>query len=44
MVTGWVIGDRSGLTFRAAKVEPLPATEAETGGQAQQWRTTDLNP
>jgi len=43
MVTDWAIGDRFGLTFRAAKVEPLPAADAETGRQTQQWCATGSN-
>jgi hypothetical protein len=43
MVTDGAIGDRFGLTFRAAKVEPLSAADAETGRQAQQWRAAGLN-
>ena len=33
MVTDSAIGDRFGLVFWAVKVEPLPATDAETGRQ-----------
>ena len=33
MVTGGAIGDRFGLTFRAADIEPLSAADAETGRQ-----------
>jgi hypothetical protein len=43
MVTDWAIGDRFGLTFRAAKVEPLSAADAEAACQTQQWCATDLN-
>jgi hypothetical protein len=43
MVTDGAIGDRFGLTFRAAQVEPLSAADAETGRQAQQWRAAGLN-
>jgi hypothetical protein len=43
MVTDWAIGDRFGLMFRAAQVEPLSAADAETGRQAQQWRAAGLN-
>ena len=43
MVTNWAIGDRYGLTFRATKVEPLSAADAETGRLAQQWRAARLN-
>jgi hypothetical protein len=43
MVTDWAIGDRDGLAFRAAKVEPLSAEDAETGRQAQQWCAAGLN-
>jgi hypothetical protein len=43
MVTDWSISDRFGLTFRAANVQPLSATDAETGHQAQQSCATDLN-
>ncbi len=43
MVTDWAIGDRDGLAFRAVKVEPLSAADAETGRQAQQWCGADLN-
>jgi hypothetical protein len=43
MVTDGVIGDRFGLTFRAAKVEPLSAADGETGRQAGQWRAAGLN-
>ena len=43
MVTDWAIGDRDGLAFRAARVEPLSAADAETGRQAQQWCEADLN-
>jgi len=31
MVTDWAIGDRFGLTFRAAKVEPLGAASQKSG-------------
>ena len=43
MVTDWAIGDRVGLTLRAAKVEPLSAADAETGRQGHQWSATGLN-
>src|SRR5260370_40863482 len=43
MVTDWGIVDRFGLAFRATKVEPLPAADAETGRQAHPWCTTGLN-
>jgi hypothetical protein len=43
MVTDWAIGDRFGITFRAAKVEPLSAADTDTGRQAQQWCATGLN-
>jgi hypothetical protein len=43
MVTGSAIGDHVGLTFRGARVEPLPAADAETGPQAQPWCATGLN-
>ena len=33
MVTDWAIGDRDGLAFQAAKVEPLSAADAEAGRQ-----------
>jgi hypothetical protein len=41
MVTDWAIVDRFGVTFRAAKVEPL--SDAEAGRQAQQWCATGLD-
>jgi hypothetical protein len=40
MVTDWAIGDRVGLTFRAAKAEPRSDADAETGRQAWQWSAT----
>jgi hypothetical protein len=40
MVTDWAIGDRFGRRYRAAKVEPVSAADAETGRQAQQWWAT----
>jgi hypothetical protein len=43
MVTDRASGNRFGLTFRAAKVEPLSAADAETGRQAQPWRAAGLN-
>ena len=43
MVADWTIGEHLGLTFRAAMVEPLPAVDAETGRQVQQWCATGLN-
>ena len=40
MVTDWAIGDRVGLTFRAAKVEPLSAAGfPRDGGPAQAPRS-----
>ena len=42
-VTDWAIGDRFGLAFRATKVEPLTAADAETGHQAQPWGAAGLN-
>jgi hypothetical protein len=43
MVTDRASGNRFGLTFRAAKVDPLSAADAETGRQAQPWRAAGLN-
>jgi hypothetical protein len=43
MITDGATGDRFGLTFRAAKVEPLSAEDAETGRQAEQWRAAGFN-
>jgi hypothetical protein len=31
MITDWAIGDRFGRRYRAAKVEPVSAVDAETG-------------
>ena len=42
-VTDWGIGDPFGITFRAAKVEPLSGADAETGRQARQWGAAGLN-
>lgn len=42
-VTDWGIGDHFGLTFRAAKVEPLTAADAETGRASQQWGAAGPN-
>jgi hypothetical protein len=43
MLADWAIGDRFGLSFRAAEVEPLSAADAATGRQARQWCGTGLN-
>ena len=42
-LAAWAIGDHVGLTFRAAKVESLPAADVETGRQAQQWSATGFH-